>query len=194
MTACAWAPSAFPGRHARLREEAGSWIGFPCRARRALEGPGIPTPGPQPHPLGPGPGPWAGPWLLCGSGCPVCKMGSSCRLMGSGWGREGGPGPGELRNVSWLSSQGPGLCGRLRQQHLCGLRPARAPGAAPPGRREALPPQLLQVGPVRACVCARALARVCVCANVCAHEHVCACACVRACVLVCEHVGACAYT
>lgn len=65
-----------------------------CALGRGLEGLGLPVPGPQPHPLGPGWRPWAEPRLLRGLGCPVCETGSSCRLMGSRWGQEGGLGPG----------------------------------------------------------------------------------------------------
>lgn len=57
-------------------------------------------------------------------------------------------GPPKPRRRCPPPTAGPGLGGRRREQLLRGLRPACAPRAAAPGGREAVPSQLLQVGPV----------------------------------------------
>lgn len=91
------------------------------------------------------------------------------------------------RQLSGAQPPGPGR-GGLPQQHLRRLRAARAPHAAPPGGREAVPPRLLQVGARVHAVCMHS--GLCACACTCECVHSCACALVSVC--MCIHSCVCA--
>lgn len=101
------------------------------------------------------------------------------------------------RQLSGAQPPGPGR-GGLPQQHLRRLRAARAPHAAPPGGREAVPPRLLQVGArvhaVCACTRVHALGSMCMCMHSCVCALVSVCTCVYVCIhsCVCALVSACA--